>query len=108
MQACLHAARQQDTLYAQSSGLNVRIFRMYSLCKTSGYSHSGTPKILLLIAGRRSKCRRAMVEGLRMNDFYFMGPVKNTLMPSVSKTLTGGSVAFMGRSMAKVGFQLFH
>lgn len=43
-----------------------------------------------------------------MSDFYFMGPVKSTLMPSVSKTLTGGSVAFMGQSMAKVVFQLFH
>lgn len=63
--------------------------------------------ILLLIAGRRKKCRRAMVER-QMSVSYFMGPAKNTLMPSVSKTLTGGSVAFMGQSMAKVVFQLFH
>ncbi|XP_037244851.1 protein mono-ADP-ribosyltransferase PARP12-like isoform X2 [Falco rusticolus] len=53
------------------------------------------------INGRRNKCRRAMVEGRWMNDFYFMGPVKNMLMPSANKTLTGGSVAFMGQSTAK-------
>lgn len=44
----------------------------------------------------------------QMSVSYFMGPAKNTLMPSVSKTLTGGSVAFMEQSMAKVVFQLFH
>ncbi|XP_054044193.1 protein mono-ADP-ribosyltransferase PARP12-like isoform X1 [Rissa tridactyla] len=53
------------------------------------------------INGRRNKCRRQMVERPWMSDFYFMGPVKNTFMPSVSKTLTGGSVAFMGQSTAK-------
>lgn len=42
-----------------------------------------------------------------MNVSYFTEPVKNTLMPSVIKTLTGGSVALMGQSMAKVVFQLF-
>lgn len=62
--------------------------------------------MLLLVTGRKNKCRRAMVER-QMNVSYFTEPVKNTLMPSVIKTLTGGSVALMGQSMAKVVFQLF-
>lgn len=58
--------------------------------------------VFQLLTGRKVKWRKQMEEKMWMKDCYFMGQAKSMLMPSVSRTLTGGSVAFMVQPMAKV------
>lgn len=55
-----------------------------------------------MILGKKGRCRREMEGKLWMRGSCSMAPAPVSSTPSVSRTLTGGSVVFMAHPMARV------